>query len=730
MSDLPYGGLPDNVSYNYGLDFNYSIWNAYTEISLHNVPWNNDYRDVVYFDEQETLDEYLDANSGPTVRFASYAKVNEPVRIDIPFNKAYMFNYLRVWNPRQPIEGDVPRTFYYFIQDVTYIAPNTTEFVLQLDIWQTFIHYAEFGKCYVERGHIGIANENQFADNGREHLTVPEGFDIGNEYYIDNVYEHEIADNGIDVHGGGDGYFILVWSTVDLLNINYGDLAAPNITTANGCAFERLPNGAECIVFDSPFEYINAMRIMAQFPWITQGIITVMAVPRFELNEPYITHDVVLHTGKGHLTKYPIGSFTCRKLRDNQTEIKNKVITLEQAWRNDIKLGNRYRFLQKFKTYPYSAVELTTYSATPIILKPEGLEGDDLKVVQMTHLMLPNPRVMFYPLRYNTKPGYVFDEEAVVNGHHDFGEYMDVATGFTNFPTFAVVNDAATLAVANQTNTIAYQRREADWSQQKALTANQLGYNQSTEQIRNMNDIASLNLGANNASLGLANQTSFNRGVVDAVGGVGRGLLGGGLGIVGGLISAGSTVANTAIDINQQTQQTGINNALLSNTTRTNARTAAYNRDTNKDYADFASRGDYAMQIGAINAKVQDAQLVPPTTVGQVGGEAFSLVTSHWAVVAKVKRISPNAINTIGEYWLRYGYAINKFASIPHQFACMTHFTYWKLKETYIKSSQMPESFKQSIRGILEKGVTVWTDPDYIGNIDIGENTPLKGIEL
>jgi hypothetical protein len=60
----------------------------------------------------------------------------------------------------------------------------------------------------------------------------------------------------------------------------------------------------------------------------------------------------------------------------------------------------------------------------------------------------------------------------------------------------------------------------------------------------------------------------------------------------------------------------------------------------------------------------------------------------------------------------------------------MSKFTYWKLSETYISSAFMPEAFKQVIRGIFEKGVTVWASPSDIGNIDIADNTPLGGISL
>ena len=42
----------------------------------------------------------------------------------------------------------------------------------------------------------------------------------------------------------------------------------------------------------------------------------------------------------------------------------------------------------------------------------------------------------------------------------------------------------------------------------------------------------------------------------------------------------------------------------------------------------------------------------------------------------------------------------------------------------------MPETYKQAIRGILEKGVTVWSNPNDIGNIDTADNEPLEGIYL
>ena len=41
----------------------------------------------------------------------------------------------------------------------------------------------------------------------------------------------------------------------------------------------------------------------------------------------------------------------------------------------------------------------------------------------------------------------------------------------------------------------------------------------------------------------------------------------------------------------------------------------------------------------------------------------------------------------------------------------------------------IPEEYKLAIRGIFEKGTTVWEVPDEIENIDPVINEPVKGIK-
>src|SRR5699024_9745717 len=200
------------------------------------------------------------------------------------------------------------------------------------------------------------------------------------------------------------------------------------------------------------------------------------------------------------------------------------------------------------------------------------------------------------------------------------------------------------------------------------------------------------------------------------------------VGLRGGVMSAAMAGANHAINVNERNQSLGIETSLANRNTRAQVDTAGYMRDTNKEFADYAARGDYEQAVAGINARVQDAKLIQPTTSGQIGGDAFNLAVYQWSADARVKMVTSGAMAAIGEYWLRYGYRINRFIQLPQNLKAMTKFTYWKLLETYLSSSRCPEAFRQTIRGILEKGVTVWNNPNDIGRIDVADNQPLNNV--
>jgi len=712
MQELP-------VEKTFGHGFNYAVWTAGTTVTLANVPWNSDYRDIVRFPNKAGLDAFLDNNAGPVINVtgASYAARGRPVRLQIPFERASRFNYIRAYNPAQPISGgDTGQAFYYFITDVNYVAPDTTEFIVQLDVWQTFGYGATFGNCYIERGHIGIANENQFADNGREFLTMPEGLDIGGEYQIVDQWSRQIA-TARDVTPTDVGsYSILVTSTVALNEDpgTGGDNPKPKFKSATGSQLENLPNGAETYVFANLDHFRQFMEAFSDKPWITQGIISITAIPPIGTYGMHCTSTIVAGV--------PVYEVNAGSL----TTVKTPMNT---SWREEIVLGpeGRYQGLKKLLTYPYTVLEMTSYTGTPLLLKPESWSDAHATVVEVPHFAQPGPRVMFYPYRYNAAqpgPDPVSDDYGLFN---DGGEFLDMATGITNFPTFSTVNNGYQMFMASNANSIAYQHSSADWSQQRANQGVNTAAAQGTAGIATNQANTAAGLNAANMSTNLNNTMAGYKALQSAgnsaVGVMSGNVSGGGMGIINAGIDYALTTGKNSADL--------ANANLLTQTVSNNQNElAGFNRDTNAEYGRLAANGDYANAIAGINAKVQDARMIQPTTAGQLGGDAFNLATYKWGYDIKVKMLQPAAMASIGEFWLRYGYSVNRFGRMPDNFMVCENFTYWKLKETYISSSECPESFKQVLRGIFEKGVTVWSNPSDIGNIDIADNAPLEGIQL
>lgn len=724
-----------NPNYGFGYSFNYGLWIAGTHISLTNVPWNNDYRDVVQFPDAggQTIDQYIDANEVANIEFpnVNYIKIsNNRVRLNCSFNNALRFNYLRVQNPAQPVSGDFAKAFYYFILDVVEIAPNTTEFTLQLDVFQSFAGEFTFGQCYIERGHIGIANENSFSNFGRDYLTVPEGIDYGGEYRIIERESNQLITPPVNGNG-----VILVISTIDL-NADPGTVTAPNLITASGSTFENLVSGASFYVFQNELTFKQWLAGAADTPWITQGIVSITLIPQLTRYMPTFWDNF---TNAQLVSGNPL---------DASAFLPSSLVhSMNVAWRESATIlaaiPVRYQHLLKFFTFPYMIIEMTTWTGTPIILKPESWTDPDATIVERATFTPPNARVEFYPRRYNALPGSTI--EIIDTNNQDLavgddgGDYLDLATKIANFPTLAILNNGALGYLASNFANIAYQRQSAEWTETRALRGNEVSYDQNKRGIntnKNVNALTRAGIGASAAS---ANEQLAQSAAANGLGGdiislaqAGTGMAGGSVGLSGPVGAVGSQIMqgiNAGIQSDTNTRNANIASQVNAGQTAGINNQSSYVNDTNLGLANWSAKGDYENTIAGVNAMVRGASMTPPTTSGQQGGETINLVNGTFEVSLRWKLIDLASMKLIGDYWLRYGYAVRQFAQFPG-FMVMSKFTYWKLQETYINSSSMPEGFKQIMRGIFEKGVTVWADPSYIGNTDLADNTPLTGVTL
>ena len=144
----------------------------------------------------------------------------------------------------------------------------------------------------------------------------------------------------------------------------------------------------------------------------------------------------------------------------------------------------------------------------------------------------------------------------------------------------------------------------------------------------------------------------------------------------------------------------------------------------NYAYAQYAQQGDYQNSIAGIDATVQDAALTQPSVSGTAGGDGFNLANGFMGVEIRYKTIATAAQEIIGEYWFRYGYACRRFITPPQDLRVMDHMTYWKMLEVNLINAECDEFSRDAIRGILEKGVTVWSSPDDIGVFDPATDEP------
>lgn len=737
------------------INFSYAKWTPNTRFKLCNVPWDMGYRDIVKWDRQSQK-AYFDRLDGIEFTDCTMSKYGLPVRLPVPFAQASQYNYLIATND---YDFDTPRSWYYFVQTCDYINAHTTQLNIQLDVWQSFQHDIQLGNAYVERGHVGVANENAWKDYGRTYLDLPEGLDTGKCTVLTNESWKPLMDVGTQDGVKYTSYGLIIVSTTNL-EASPGTKDNPTVNTATGSAFESQLNGTSIYYLDTPADVVAFFTEGMNAPWVTQGICGIYAVPH--LPQALLDGQPKKTELLGHSVSFIGNCWELRKRNDNSGARYADIINLKN-FRDTFQLPERYRYLKKFLTAPYAYIECSCLNGTVITYEPEQIPSADLIIRESWNYAPPSPRLNFYARGYHA--GSIGERQPLPDGKGlpiDTGDMLNASFGITNFPTFMAVNNGSALALANSAYTRQYAQQSADWGYQKTQMGINNAYAQAqlgTQYASAQNRLGASNRNAMNAisnqsaqmgtdltlkNLGFDNQmaqlNTIGSGIANAAGSAIAGNIGGVAGAVAGtaigawtnqqtynnnVSTANQQLANTQTTNNASTSQA--NAYSLAQTNLSNQQTMQL-ADMNKQLAQATAQGDYENTIAGINAQVQQTQTVPPTTSGALGGDAFNLANGLIGVMVRFRQIPPAAMQAIGEVWLRYGYYVQRFMTLPSNLMAMSNFTYWKVHELYVRSSTCPEEYRLTVKGIFESGVTVWTDPDKIGVTDYADNEPLSGI--
>ena len=708
-----------------------NTWPVGTEVVLLQVPWDANYRGIVIWDNQQLRDDYFDGvYACDSKRWASskfsYLPPNEPINIPVPYSAAYKYNYVVVQNPMQPVEyEEQPIRLCYFITSASYVNPQTTMITLQLDVIQTYQFGVSIDRLFAVSGHAAISNaamnQSLTAITGnvlRRYCDIDEGVSVGSTYAIIGKEWFPLTEPDT-----GELGWIIVTSTANLA-ADPGTIDSPNLNVADGQSVDGLPSG--CNVYSMrQTVFKRFMEELQQKSWVAQCIVSVTTFPSRLLSAG---PEVELFGNSGVMMHF-IGdtdAFTGKRYIEI-TDIYKKL--------SDWGFGQDYT-LQPYKKllcYPYSVIELTTYSGNSIFLRPELLWGSKISLVAVCCAIAPFARIALIPSMYNCNGS----DESLEDDTYQYirlgdgkpgtcligsGDFLDTALWLTDFPQFSIVNNNYITYMASTTNTRQYQYSNAAWSLDKSNMGAQNAY--SNAMLGAENTQANFNASPNGLANAIGQQAvtaplvsldGFGGWASQSIGGLVNGALGDAMGKIG----ANSWGSAQDIVGNMTGATQNANNVNL-------ARQVAGN---NLNLANQVNQGDYENAIRGINAAYQDAQLTPPSTAGQLGGNGFMWKNGLSGFGIVYKQAYGAAFQGACDYMLRYGNQIHRYINIKGgmtKLKVMKKFSYWKASETYIDCAKANEAEKDAIRGILERGVTVWGDPNDIKHTELRPTDPAE----
>lgn len=709
-------------------------WPVDSTVQLCNVPWDSEYANIVQFESADARDAYFNGLSSESITLSklTYCFPNAPVHINIEYSKAYTYNYLAVTNPKLPTDTAQPVKFFYFINNVIYTAPNTTSLELQLDVWTTYQFNVKLGRAFVERGHVawhGYANQTVNATRPpllkQRYLSQPEGLDVGNSYTMSNM---TLSSMGGGLNEGETEWTIIIVSAVDLENGSktlddfFGTEKAPKLKMAEGMVVDGLPSA--CNVYGMEVHnFAPFVKAISGYPWISTNILSITAVPE----------GVVIHNGDTKIAG--VNAYRVRSQGTFSTEVYNgKSLTNQVS-----PVGNLEVFLTgtsianwkkhpKSRVFPFTYLVCDNWCSQPLTLKPELFRFNNITFQRVYCVTPPFCKLAVFPVSYGnagasevTYTKYRMGNTSSETFKFPAGYTLNNALIWDDMPQFSILNDEYIGYMASNARTIAWQRDNAGWNLDKAKAGAQLSYDNS---MRSISAATQSQAEQRQFELTRASKTS-NAAYLNA--------LSDQAGKIGDAFGA-STKQYIQLAQNSIAYTTGRAQSDLGQTQfEINKAAQTENAGANYKTQMWAAKGDYQQAIAQINATCQDASILPPSQSGTQSGGMYAVLgqlgATNWQIAAFT--VVEGYQKLISDYWDRFGYAVNDYM-VPSKLQLMTNFTYWKMQDLVVGGTSLPEQYRMVIKGIFEKGVTVYSTPAKIeGDITvITGNEPVKSTPL
>lgn len=118
---------------------------------------------------------------------------------------------------------------------------------------------------------------------------------------------------------------------------------------------------------------------------------------------------------------------------------------------------------------------------------------------------------------------------------------------------------------------------------------------------------------------------------------------------------------------------------------------------------------------------VRQSKLGAPKIYGSVANAEYA-TTKPMGLFFNIVTQSDYSISLAGDEFLRYGYMYNKQWDFDGDWCAAPKFTFWKLRDFWVASNNVPDMYMDMLRFFLYGGVTVWKNPNDIGRVSIYGN--------
>lgn len=774
LDDSRFPDLQSVNVYKYKNDLDYSQFdNPQMNITLCKVPWDmgevhvgnrtvGGIGNVVHFGSARARDKWFaDLPDDECIRFSTeYRRLHTDnfMDVELPFDVAAMYNYVAVEYPaianddhllKHETINDGFKKWFWFVREVERLANNTTRLHILPDTWQTFIYDFPIKSMMLERGHMPV-----FETMAGDYLQNP--LENSKHLLAEDVSfgEPRISKKSSEFLINGKDIVAVIVSSANPA-ADYGTKAAGTWHTPNGPTVQHgVPSyHAFYVARGSLSAFLNSMQ--SQAPQFAQTIKAVFFVNRS-----------LCYSG----ATFTFCGVTC-------TWVSNTYTTqpLHRLLTSDFGFDSKYAMLAKLYTYPYSVLEISDETGAITELRIEDTTGT-LKVETAYSLVFPWIRLdahitgagkaarkqltwydigerhvdiagnWYQLLRSWSIPTFGITQSASVN--NDYSTHFDRAQAATAAANAKANADAtadtmtanANLQVAANTanNTAAITKLNNDTARQNQFSSSVFGYDRQLS-----NDMATSTIAADQAQAALAASTTGAKSALNTVASLATLDIAGAItSAIGGSIDAANIQAstqigvaltsaqemanalwsgakegaslNTALDlasysVNLANSQTTTANGLTSGTTANSVATQKANANRDKATAD-----------SAIANQVKQAALGAPLEFGAFNAGEHA-TTRPQGLFCNVVTQPDGAIAQAGDYFLRYGYALNQMVDFE-TWHYGKYFTYWQCSDLWTEGNAIPDRYADGLRFFLLGGVTVWRRPEDIGKRSIYEN--------